>query len=149
MVGGNHLCVSPPPAEQPLPEVVLRRGVLLRRANVRRRRMLGGRANSGEAALVGGDNLFGRCSPAEQPLTVGRRQLRRVGCSSELALRRGGQLRGANVGRRIPFRGDIFTRLIESGTFLADDVIQYQLSIGVSWNARDNRREYWKLPIKK
>ena len=105
--------------------------------------------NSGEAALVGGDNLFGRCSPAEQPLTVGRRQLRRVGCSSELALRRGGQLRGANVGRRIPFRGDIFTRLIESGTFLADDVIQYQLSIGVSWNARDNRREYWKLPIKK
>jgi hypothetical protein len=49
---------------------------------------------------------------------------------------------------RIPFRGDIFTRLIKSGTFLADDVIQYQLSIGVSWNARDNRREYWKLPIK-
>lgn len=50
---------------------------------------------------------------------------------------------------RIPFRGDIFTRLIKSGTFLADDVIEYQLSIGVSWNARDNRREYWKLPIKK
>ena len=149
VVGGDDLFERFPPAEQPLPEVVLRRGVLLRRANVRRRRMLGGRANSGEAALVGGDNLFGRCSPAEQPLTVGRRQLRRVGCSSELALRRGGQLRGANVGRRIPFRGDIFTRLIESGTFLADDVIQYQLSIGVSWNARDNRREYWKLPIKK
>ena len=69
VVGGNHLCVSPPPAEQPLPEVVLRRGVLLRRANVRRRRMLGGRANSGEAAEVGGDRLFGCCPPAEHPLT--------------------------------------------------------------------------------
>ena len=100
VIGGDRLFGCFPPAEQPLPEVVLRRGVLLRRANVRRRRMLGGRANSGEAALVGGDNFFGRCSPAEQPLTVGRRQLRRAECSSELALRRGGQLRGANVRRR-------------------------------------------------
>lgn len=50
---------------------------------------------------------------------------------------------------RVLFRGDIFTRLIKSGTFLADDVIQYQLSIGVSWNVRDSRKEYWKLPIKK
>ena len=30
--------------------------------------MLGGRANSGEAAEVGGDRLFGCCPPAEQPL---------------------------------------------------------------------------------
>jgi len=50
---------------------------------------------------------------------------------------------------RVPFRRDIFTRLIKSGTLLADDVIEYQLSVGVRWNARDNRREYWKLPIKK
>lgn len=40
---------------------------------------------------------------------------------------------------RVPLRRDIFTRLIKSGTFLADDVIEYKLSIGVSWTARDNR----------
>jgi len=50
---------------------------------------------------------------------------------------------------RIPFRGDIFTRLIESGTFLADNCIEYKLSIGVSWTVRDNRKQYWKLPMKK
>jgi hypothetical protein len=49
---------------------------------------------------------------------------------------------------RISFRGDIFTRLIESGTFLVDDVIEYKLSIGVSWTVRDNRKQYWKLPMK-
>ena len=76
VIGGDDLFERFPPAEQPLPEVVLRRGVQLRGANVRRRRMLGGRANSGEAALVGGDNFFGRCPPAEQPLTGGGRQPR-------------------------------------------------------------------------
>ena len=50
---------------------------------------------------------------------------------------------------RISFRGDIFTRLIESGTFLAENVIEYQLSIGVKWLVRDNRKQYWKLPMKK
>ena len=49
---------------------------------------------------------------------------------------------------RLSFRGDIFTRLIESGTFLVDDVIEYKLSIGVSWTVRDNRKQYWKLPMK-
>ncbi|HKK95708.1 MAG TPA: recombinase family protein [Anaerovoracaceae bacterium] len=49
---------------------------------------------------------------------------------------------------RIPFRGDIFTRLIKSGTFLIDGVIEYKLSIGVSWTVRDNRKQYWKLPMK-
>jgi hypothetical protein len=49
---------------------------------------------------------------------------------------------------RVPFRRDIFTRLIKSGTFLADDVIEYKLSIGVSWTARDNRKQHWKLPMK-
>jgi DNA invertase Pin-like site-specific DNA recombinase len=50
---------------------------------------------------------------------------------------------------RAPFREDIFARLIKSGTFLTDGVIEYQLSIGVSWLVRENRREYWKLPMKK
>ena len=58
VIGGDDLFERFPPAEQPLPEVVLRRGVLLRRANVRRRRMFGGRPNSGEAAVAGGDDLF-------------------------------------------------------------------------------------------
>jgi len=34
-------------------------------------------------------------------------------------------------------------------TFVPDDSIEYQLSIGVRWNARDKRRAYWKRPIKK
>jgi hypothetical protein len=46
----------------------VRRLAQLRGANVRRRRMFGGRPNSGEAAVVGGDRLFGCCPPAEQPL---------------------------------------------------------------------------------
>ena len=49
---------------------------------------------------------------------------------------------------RVPFRGDIFSRLVKSGTFQADDVIEYQLSIGVSWTLRDSRKKYWKLPMK-
>jgi site-specific DNA recombinase len=50
---------------------------------------------------------------------------------------------------RAPFREDIFARLIKSGTFLTDGVIEYQLSIGVNWLARENRKQYWKLPMKK
>jgi DNA invertase Pin-like site-specific DNA recombinase len=50
--------------------------------------------------------------------------------------------------KRVPFRGDIFTRLIKSGTFLLDDVIEYQLSIGINWITKDNRKQHWKLPMK-
>lgn len=50
--------------------------------------------------------------------------------------------------KRVPFRGDIFTRLIKSGTFLPDDVIEYQMSIGINWLTKDNRKQHWKLPIK-
>jgi DNA invertase Pin-like site-specific DNA recombinase len=49
---------------------------------------------------------------------------------------------------RVPFREDIFARLIKSGTFLTDGVIEYQLSIGVNWLVRENRKQYWKLPMK-
>jgi len=49
---------------------------------------------------------------------------------------------------RVPFREDIFARLIKSGTFLIDGVIEYQLSIGVNWLVRENRKQYWKLPMK-
>ena len=55
---------------------LLRRADELRRENVRRRRGRGGRVNSGEAAVVGGDNFLVSSPPAEQPLTGGNRQLR-------------------------------------------------------------------------
>ncbi len=42
-----------------------------RRANVSRRTLIYRRPYSGEAAMVGGDNLFGRFPPAEKPLTGG------------------------------------------------------------------------------
>ena len=76
VIGGDDLFERFPPAEQPLPEVVLRRGVQRRGANVRRRRMRCGRTNSGEAAVVGGDRLLGGSPPAEGPLPGGNRQLR-------------------------------------------------------------------------
>ncbi len=50
--------------------------------------------------------------------------------------------------KRIPFRPDIFTRLIKSGTFLPDDGIEYELSIGINWMTKDNRKQHWKLPMK-
>ena len=43
-----------------------------RRENVRRRTSISRQPNSGEAAVVGGDDLFGCSSPAEQPLTGGK-----------------------------------------------------------------------------
>ena len=49
---------------------------------------------------------------------------------------------------RILFRGDIFTRLIKLGTFQADGVIEYHLSIGINWLVRDNHKQYWRLPMK-
>jgi len=64
----------------PFPEVVvssdeagahqktdLRRRAQLRGANVGRRGMHGGWLNSGEAAVVGGDDLFGGFPPARPP----------------------------------------------------------------------------------
>ena len=50
----------------------LRRLAQLRGANVGRRRMHGGWLNSGEAAVVGGDDLFGGFPPAGKPLTGGK-----------------------------------------------------------------------------
>lgn len=45
----------------------LRQTAQLRRANVGRRRLCCGRLNSGEAAVVEGDDLFGFFPPAKQP----------------------------------------------------------------------------------
>ena len=47
---------------------MLRRGVHLRGENAGRRRMRGGRPNSGEAAVVGGDDLFGMFSSGREAL---------------------------------------------------------------------------------
>ena len=81
-------------------EVIPRRIHQLRGANVGRRSVRGGRPNSCEAAVVGGNNLLVSPPPANNPLTEGNRQLRRAHCSSEVIPRRIHQLRGANVGRR-------------------------------------------------
>ena len=71
LVGGDDLLGCSPPAGSPLPEenaspyeagahprTDLRRVAQLRGENAGRRRMHGGRMNSGEAAVVGGDDLF-------------------------------------------------------------------------------------------
>ena len=69
---------------------LLRRADELRRENAGRRRLRGGRLNSGEAAVVGGDSFFGCAPPAEYPFTGGNCQLRRAvrssewGCASEI-----------------------------------------------------------------
>ncbi|MPM72139.1 hypothetical protein SDC9_119112 [bioreactor metagenome] len=52
-------------------EVVVVPASHLRRENVRRRRLCCGRPNSGESAVVGGNNLFECFPPAEQPLAGG------------------------------------------------------------------------------
>ena len=77
VVGGNHFCGSPPPAEHPLTggNPYRRRGLCqlpqFRRANVRRRTLISRQSNFGEAAVVGSDDLFGGCPPARKPLTGG------------------------------------------------------------------------------
>ena len=43
-----------------------------RRENVRRGTSISRHPNSGEAAVIGGNNLFGRFPPAEHPLTGGK-----------------------------------------------------------------------------
>ena len=61
-----------------------------RRANVRRRTLISRQSNFGEAAVVGGNNLFGFPPPAEQPLpeeTVSSDEQcahRKWGCASEI-----------------------------------------------------------------
>ena len=49
-------------------EVVLHRRVQLWGVNAGRRGVRGGRTNSGEAAVIGGDDLFGYLPPAGSPL---------------------------------------------------------------------------------
>lgn len=49
---------------------------------------------------------------------------------------------------RIPFRGDIFSRIVKAGTFHLDGVIEYTLSLGIKWIAKDNWEPFWKLPVK-
>ena len=80
VIGGNNLLVSSPPANNPLTEgnrqlrrahcsseVIPRRIHQLRGANVGRRSVRGGRPNSCEAAVVGGDNLLVSPPPATIP----------------------------------------------------------------------------------
>ena len=80
VIGGNNLLVSSPPANNPLTEGnrQLRRAHCsseasprplrqLRGANVGRRSVRGGWPNSGEAALVGGNNLLVSPPPATIP----------------------------------------------------------------------------------
>ena len=64
----------------------LRRVAQFRGANAGRRRLRGGRVNSGEAAVVGGDSFFGCAPPAEYPFTGGNCQLRRAVRSSEVGM---------------------------------------------------------------
>ena len=77
VVGGDDFCGSPLPAEQPLQEEIpFRRRescqlAQFRRATVRRRTLIFRRPNSGEAAVVEGDNIFESPPPAEHPLTGG------------------------------------------------------------------------------
>ena len=80
VIGGDDLLVTPPPANTPLTEgsrqlrrahcsseVIPRRIHQLRGANVGRRSVRGGRPNSCEAAVVGGDNLLVSPPPATIP----------------------------------------------------------------------------------
>ena len=80
VIGGDDLLVTPPPANTPLTEgsrqlrrahcsseVIPRRIHQLRGANVGRRSVRGGRPNSCEAAVVGGNNLLVSPPPATIP----------------------------------------------------------------------------------
>ena len=114
--GGHRFPGSRTPAKPQLSEVMIFLDVLLRqsnplqeespyrrralcqliqfpRANVRRRTLISRRPNSGEAAVVGGNHLFGSPPPAEKTFT-GRNPYRR----KELCQR--SQFRRATVRRR-------------------------------------------------
>ena len=49
---------------------------------------------------------------------------------------------------RVPFRKDIFTRLVKAGTFHQEGIIEYTLSLGINWIAKDNLEQSWKLPMR-
>ncbi len=49
---------------------------------------------------------------------------------------------------RVPFRKDIFTRLVKAGTFHPEGIIEYTLSLGINWITKDNLEQSWKLPMR-
>ena len=76
------------------------RGAQLRGATAGRRRMRCGWPNSGEAAVVGGDDLFGCFPPAERLLPEVVVSSDEEGAHRRTASCPVSQLRGANAGRR-------------------------------------------------
>ena len=79
------------------------------------------RPNSGEAAVVGGDDFFWLFPPARKPLTGGGCQLRQEGPSSEDRLLRIIQLRRANVSRRRKHCGRLYSG--EAAVVVGDDFL--------------------------
>jgi len=49
------------------------------------------------------------------------------------------------VKESIPFRGDIYKRVVERGSVYDDGSIDYELVFGVVWKSMDNRCRAWKL----
>lgn len=49
---------------------------------------------------------------------------------------------------RVPFRKDIFTRLVKAGTFHPEGINEYTLSLGINWITKDNLEQSWKLPMR-
>lgn len=49
---------------------------------------------------------------------------------------------------RVPFRKDIFVRLVKAGTFHQEGIIEYTLSLGIKWITKDNLEQSWKLPMR-
>ena len=49
---------------------------------------------------------------------------------------------------RIPFRADIFSRIVENGVIHPDGKIDYNLKLGITWTAKGNEKRVWKLPMK-
>ena len=113
VVGGDRLLGCFPPARGLCPELgassdekgVHRKTVLRRYVNSGDRMLAGGgcmvaRLNSGVAAAVGGDNLFGCFPPAGGLCPELGVSSDEEGSHRKTELRRVAQLRGANAGRR-------------------------------------------------
>lgn len=49
---------------------------------------------------------------------------------------------------RIPFRADIFSRIVENGVVHPDGKIDYNLKLGISWTAKGNEKRVRRLPMK-